>query len=59
MQRPPKYELPPLMLMPDSSVGCDALETTRPEPPLDGVWKASVLSPTVRAYQVLLLHDED
>ena len=45
-------------LTPDSNVGCEAAETTRPEPPLDGVLKAKVELPTDIAYQVLALHDE-
>ena len=55
---PPKQEVPPLTLTPDCRVGCDALETTSPEPPPDGVWNAKMLLPTVRAYHVLGLHDE-
>ena len=58
MPKPPKKLLPPLMLVPDCRVGVDAAETTRPEPPLDGVRKEKVFSPMVIVYQVLLLHDE-
>jgi hypothetical protein len=58
MARPPKYDVPPVTLTPDWSVGCEAPLTTRPEPPLDGVWKEKTLLPTVIAYLVLALHED-
>lgn len=56
--RPPKQVVPLLTPTPDRSVGCELPETTRPEPPPDGLWKAKVLPATVSAYQVLALHEE-
>ena len=55
---PPKRLVPPLVLTPDWSAGCEAPDTTSPLPPLDGVWKAKVSLPTVRAYQVLGDHED-
>ena len=45
------------MLTPDWSVGCEAPLTTKPLPPLDGVWNEKVLLPTVSAYHVLADHE--
>ena len=47
------------MLTPDWSDGCDALETTRPEPPLEGVLNEKVLLPAASVYMVFADHEED
>ena len=57
MAMPPKCDVPPLTLTPDCRDGCEAAETTRPEPALEGVRKEKVLSAMVRAYHVEALHD--
>ena len=59
MPKPPKKLLPPLTDVPDCRVGVVAADTTKPEPPLDGVRNEKVFSPTVMVYQVFLLHDDD
>ena len=56
--RPPNRLVPPLTLTPCSRVGCDAPDTTSPDPPLVGVRNGNVVDPIVSAYQVLALHDE-
>ena len=48
----------PEAVTPEASVGVEAPDTTRVEPPLLGVRKANTSLPTVSAYQVLLLQDE-
>ena len=50
-------DMPLLTLTPDCRDGCEAAETTRPEPALEGVRKEKVLSALVRAYHVEALHD--
>jgi hypothetical protein len=56
---PPKYVVPPLTFTPDWSDGCDALDTTRPEPPLEGVLNERVPLPEVSAYMVFGDHEGD
>jgi hypothetical protein len=54
---PSKMLSPPLTVTLLFSVGCEAPETTRADPPLAGVLKAKVSLPMVRAYQVFLLQE--
>ncbi len=44
--------------MPEVRVGVEAPETTKGVPPLEGVLKAYVVEPTVKAYQVFCDHEE-
>lgn len=50
--------VPPLTVTLFLSVGVDDADTTKGEPPLDGVLKAMTLLPYVKAYHVLPLHVE-
>lgn len=57
VMRPPKYDVPPLTLALDRSVGCVLPLTTRPLPPLDGVMNENVSLPIIMAYQIFGDHD--
>ena len=50
--------VPPVTVTPLLTVGVDEADTTKVEPPLDGVLKAMTVLPKVSEYHVLLLHDE-
>ena len=54
----PNWEASPLTETPLRMVGWEEPETTRPEPPLEGVLKAKVSVPTLKPYQVFLLQEE-
>lgn len=55
---PSKMVVPPETLTPEVNAGSDEAETTMPLPPLDGVLKAKVSLPLVRAYQMPLFQEE-
>ena len=59
MPMPFQMVVPPDVVTPDFTVGCDEALTTRPLPPDDGVLKAMTSEPLVSEYHVFLLHDDD